>query len=312
MGMAGRVRLALAAIAAMLLALLAGPAAVSAAPAAERPAARSEPPPPPQANDRCRAGQDATPVVLVHGTFGDRFQMGVTLSRQLETAGHCVFALNYGDCNAAGRCGRARIQESARELRRFINRRVLDQSRSGEVSIVGHSQGGLMSRYYIRFLGGRRVVDDMVGLSPSNHGTDNPFAPSAGQLANCPACLQQHPYNSRFTRRVNRGDETIGNISYTQVQTRFDEVVLPYFSAYLAEDPGVPNTRRTRPQNGPNTTNFCLQDRFPGNPSEHNTIPQDQQAFRVVLNALERGNRPARPPATADSVCTALAFPRGS
>jgi triacylglycerol lipase len=300
---------AIAAVVATLLVVLAAPAASG---AAERDAASREPPPPALANDDCRAGQDRTPVVLVHGTFGNRSQVGLTLSPQLEAAGYCVFALNYGNCNAVGNCGRGRIGQSARELRRFVNRRVLEESRSGEVSIVGHSQGGLMARYYIRFLGGRGLVDDMIGLSPSNHGTNNPFAPQAGQLGNCPACLQQHPYNSRFTRKVNRGDETLGGISYTQVQTRLDEVVLPYFSAYLAEDPGTPNSRRTRPQNGRNTTNFCLQDQFPGNSSEHLTIPQDQQAFRVVLGALERAGRPARPPARPDTVCSQLAVPRGS
>ena len=127
----------------------------------------------------------------------------------------------------------------------------------------------------------------------------------AGQLGDCRACLQQHPYGSRFTRRVNRGDETLGDISYTQIQTRFDEIVVPYFSAYLADDRGTPNGPRTVPQNGRRTTNFCLQDAFPANVSEHNTIPQNQQAFRVVRDALDRRG-PATPPAQPDSVCTAL------
>ena len=40
--------------------------------------------------------------------------------------------------------------------------------------MVGHSQGGMMPRYYIKFLGGAGKVDDLVGLSPSNHGTVQP------------------------------------------------------------------------------------------------------------------------------------------
>ena len=39
--------------------------------------------------------------------------------------------------------------------------------------MVGHSQGGMMPRYYIKFLGGAEVVDDLVGLAPSNHGTSS-------------------------------------------------------------------------------------------------------------------------------------------
>lgn len=278
-------------------------AALVALPAGAASGQSSEPPPPPGANDACTQSQDPTPVVLVHGTFANRVQMGSTLSPQLEAEGYCVFALNYGNCSPGGSCGRARIQSSAQELKRFIANRVLPHSRSGDVAIVGHSQGGLMSRYYIRFLGGESKVDDMISLSASNHGTDNPFSPPAGEAFDCPACEQQHPYRSDFTERVNRGDETPGTIDYTQIQTRLDEIVVPYFSAFLADEAGTPNSPRTKRQNGRHTTNFCLQDGFPGNTSDHLAIVNDQQAFDVVLNALERDGRPARPPAQPDTVC---------
>ena len=45
----------------------------------------------------------------------------------------------------------------------------------------GHSQGGMMPRYYLKFLGGASKVDDLVGLAPSNHGTDNPARPRRGR-----------------------------------------------------------------------------------------------------------------------------------
>ncbi len=37
--------------------------------------------------------------------------------------------------------------------------------------MVGHSQGGMMPRYYMKFLGGAAKVNKLVGLVPSNHGT---------------------------------------------------------------------------------------------------------------------------------------------
>ena len=106
--------------------------------------------------------------------------------------------------------------------------------------MVGHSQGGMMPRYYIKFLGGAKVVDDLVGLSPSNHGTTivgDPGNPLTGALRRaCPACDQQAA-GSPFLTRLNAGDETPGTVSYTQVTTRYDEVVVPYTSAYLAAGP---------------------------------------------------------------------------
>jgi triacylglycerol esterase/lipase EstA (alpha/beta hydrolase family) len=48
---------------------------------------------------------------------------------------------------------------------------VLTATGAAKVDIVGHSQGGMMPRYYIRFLGGAATVHTLVGLAPSSHGT---------------------------------------------------------------------------------------------------------------------------------------------
>ena len=63
----------------------------------------------------------------------------------------------------------------------------------------------------------------------------------------CDSCGQQAT-GSAFLTHLNAGDETPGQVSYTVVQTRYDEVVIPYTSAFLA---------------GANTTNVLLQDALP-------------------------------------------------
>jgi triacylglycerol esterase/lipase EstA (alpha/beta hydrolase family) len=140
------------------------------------------------------------------------------------------------------------------------------------VSLVGNSQGGMMPRYYIKFLGGAGKVDDLVGLSPSNHGTANPLTLTPGLTYLCPSCVQQKT-GSSFLRHLNAGDETPGAVSYTNVVTRYDEVVLPYTSGYLS---------------GPNTTNITLQNKCPLDVSDHLYIPMDGPAIRLALNALGR------------------------
>ena len=124
---------------------------------------------------------------------------------------------------------------------------MLSATGAAKVSMVGHSQGGMMPRYYIKFLGGAGKVDDLVGLSPSNHGTANPLTLTPGLSYLCPSCVQQKT-GSAFLRHLNAGDETPGPVSYTNVVTRYDEVVLPYTSGYLS---------------GPNTTNVRLQEQVP-------------------------------------------------
>ena len=249
------------------------------------PSAATAAPPPPGANVRCTPTvAHPYPVVLVHGTFENRFDNWQAMSPALKSAGYCVYALNYGSYNGSGLLGIygvGEIERSARELRDFVAG-VRAQTGAAKVSLVGHSQGGLMPRSFIKNLGGADLVEDLVGLSPSNHGTTNPFAPLAG--ASCPACRQQVA-GSPFLQELNAGDESPGDVSYTQLVTRYDEVVIPYTSGFLAPDANV--------------VNLTLQDECANDTAEHLRIPYDPPAIAITLNALGRpgpadpGFRPA-------------------
>ena len=235
---------------------------------------------PPGANDfTCRpTPAHPAPVVLVHGTFEGATDNWSTVSPQLKAAGYCVFALEYGNR------GTGDIPTSAGQLARFVDA-VLGATRARKVSLVGHSQGGMMPRWYIKFLGGAAKVDDLVGLAPSNHGTTNPGAFVAGATF-CPACDQQRA-GSPFLQQLNAGDETPGAVSYTVVETRYDEVVTPFTSAFLAP--------------GPNTANILLQDACPNEVIDHHLIPHSALAIRWTLQALARRGPadPAHPPSCA-------------
>jgi len=206
-----------------------------------------------------------SPVVIVHGTFGDSQNLLQRLTWSLDGAGYCVFAIDYGN-RATGP-----IEDSAAQLKTYVDR-VLAATGAAKVSMVGHSQGGMMPRYFIKFLGGANKVDDLVGLAPSNHGTSNPLLLTPGLSYLCPSCLQQKT-GSTFLTRLNADDETPGPVSYTNVVTRYDEVVLPHTSGFLA---------------GPNTTNVRLQDKCRLDLADHLLIPSDGPAIRLALNALGR------------------------
>jgi triacylglycerol lipase len=199
------------------------------------------------------------PVVLVHGTFGDSTNWALDRA-QLNAAGYCTFALDYGT-RATGE-----IAASARQLSAFVDG-VLARTGASRVDIVGHSQGGMMPRYYVKNLGGAAKVDDLVGLAPSNHGTTTALAPYA---IGCPAC-QEQAAGSPFLTALNAGDETPGDVSYTQIETKYDEVVTPYTSAFLSDG-----------------TNVLLQDSCPADLVEHIAIVGDPIALQWVENALSR------------------------
>ena len=255
--------LALAALAAATLALTAAPAG------AQVPGIT-----PPGANDwTCKPSPGHTrPVVLVHGTFLD-MSSWATVSPALAEDGYCVFALNYGT-NGLGP-----VRKSAATVKAFIEK-VLEGTGARKVAIVGHSQGGMIGRWIVKQLGGRKLIAEIVGLSPSNHGTTQPLAPPLGATV-CPACKDQVA-GSDFMEALNAGDDSPGRkISYTVLQTSLDEVVVPYGNAFLAPEPKV--------------TNVLLQDACPGHVVEHVAMVIDPVVLEWVENALARQGRPANP-----------------
>lgn len=224
--------------------------------------------PPPGANIECEPpAERPVPVVLVHGTFETMDQNWALLSPELKAQGYCVFALNYGNR------GLEDIRESARELDGFVDN-VLAYTGAQKVSLVGHSQGGMMPRYWIKNLGGKKVLEDLVGIAPSNYGTElaqPDFRRLLGIPSPCRACEQQAA-DSRFIRRLNKGDDTPGSGSYTQIATDDDEIILPYTNCFLR------GTKRT--------ANITLQDYNGGAPVTHQNIYNDPIAQALVFDAL--------------------------
>ncbi|MGW0556001.1 alpha/beta fold hydrolase [Streptomyces sp. NPDC002926] len=224
--------------------------------------------PPAGANDwSCKPDSaHPEPVVLVNGTFKTMAENWATLSPRLANAGYCVFAFNYGHAATDP------IPDSAAELRDFVNA-VLGSTGARKVDLVGHSQGGMMPRYYIKFLGGASKVDDLVGIVPSNHGTSNPLALAAGATV-CPSCVDQTA-GSGLLQKLNAAPEAPAGPDYTQIATKYDEVVVPYTSSYLSGRAG-------------DVTNVLLQDECPLDITEHDQATKDQVVAQWVQNALQR------------------------
>jgi triacylglycerol esterase/lipase EstA (alpha/beta hydrolase family) len=224
------------------------------------------------------------PVVLVHGTIENMTYNWYTLSPLLADEGYCVFALNYGQepgihaglPGAAEPGGVGPIEDSAAQLKAFIGK-VLTATGAAKVDIVGHSQGGMMPRYYMKFLGGTPHVDKLVGLAPSNHGTT---ADGLAQLPGGPQLItlgigysaDEQLAGSAFLQKLNAGGDTEPGPVYTVIETAYDEVVTPYTSAFLT---------------GPDVTNILLQHQCAADGDDHLAVSFDAIAMRDVLNALD-------------------------
>ncbi|MDH6571444.1 triacylglycerol esterase/lipase EstA (alpha/beta hydrolase family) [Streptomyces sp. SAI-117] len=234
------------------------------------------------------------PVVLVHGTFANSVDNWLALAPYLENRDYCVFSFDYGQLPGVPLVhGLGPIDKSAEQLKTFVDK-VLAATGAAETDLVGHSQGGLMPRYYLKFLGGAAKVNALVGIAPDNHGTTLsgltnllPYFPGVGDFltTNTPALADQ-VVGSAFLTKLNAGGDTVPGVRYTVLATKYDEVVTPYRSQFLSGD-GVHNV--------------LLQDLCPLDLSEHVAIGLfDRIAFHEVANALD----PAR--ATATTCASAL------
>ncbi|TQJ35650.1 esterase/lipase family protein [Arthrobacter sp. SLBN-122] len=242
---------------------------------------------PPGANDwTCKpSAEHPYPVVLVPGTFESMAKNWSTLSPYLKSAGYCVFALNYGETN--GVYATAPVAESAKELAPFVDA-VRAATGAAKVDLVGHSQGGMMPRYYMHLLGGAKYVHHLVGIAPSNHGTQGLIVPPPDAVPDpayttlgCAACADQQA-GSAFMQELNAKGDTVAGPSYTVISTVYDEVVIPYNSQFLV---------------GPSrqVTNITIQDKCPADVFEHDQTPNDPVVHQFVANALSQPSGPADP-----------------
>ena len=225
------------------------------------------------------------PVVLVHGTAGNRSTNWRTYGPLLKNNGYCVFALTYGTIaglpypvKALG--GFTSMRTSAQQLSTFVDQ-VLTATGATQVDFVGHSQGTLMPNYYVKFLGGAPKVHSYISLAPLWHGTMTAPLPVIIKLFKldpeavpvCTACAQMDS-GSPFIAQMRAGGVAVPGVNYVNIVTKYDELVRPYTSGI---ESGM--------------TNIVLQDYCRLDRSEHFQIAADRNATLHVLNALD----PAHP-----------------
>ncbi|EKT78641.1 lipase [Rhodococcus opacus M213] len=249
----------------------------------------------PGSNDWSCVPSDAhpEPVVLVHGTGGARQTNWAVYAPLLANEGYCVYSLTYGNfpelpwpLDAIG--GMTPIDTGTAQIATFVDQ-VLSSTGASKVDLVGHSQGTLQANNYVKFFGGADKVSKIVSLAPPWHGTYGNDQISVGRSMRalgiddevaagfpvCGACPEMFQ-GSAFIDRMRADGVYVPGIEYTNIATRYDELVVPYTS-------GI--------EPGPNTTNIVVQDGCEQDYSDHVAVAGSARAAGFVLNALD----PAHP-----------------
>jgi triacylglycerol esterase/lipase EstA (alpha/beta hydrolase family) len=177
--------------------------------------------------------------------------------------------------------------------------RVMHAGAGRRISIIGHSQGGMVPRWALRFWPDTRaMVDDQIGLAPSNHGTSTAHATCGN---GCAPAIWQQADDAAFIKALNSYQETFPGISYTDVYTHTDEEVQPN-----SDDTGSSSLHG----GGGAITNVAIQTICPGDMSEHNGLGTvDNTAYALAIDALANPG-PANPSRIdASSVCSTPLMP---
>ena len=145
------------------------------------------------------AGAARQPVLLVHGTTltsATNFDWNYERALTQRSIPWCAVELppnGMGDTAVAAE----RVRDAIRTVAATSGR---------QVDVVGYSQGGMLPRWALKYFPDTRaLVDDVVGIDPSNHGT---LDSQVTCVVSCPPSFWQQRTGSAFLRALNTGPET--------------------------------------------------------------------------------------------------------
>jgi triacylglycerol lipase len=150
------------------------------------------------ASSRAASGE---PVLLVHGGLGSSRDFRQMVS-WLKDDGYQPYTIDLPFPGIDTKANARKIADKVAEIRAIIP--------ASKVHLVGHSMGGLSTRYYIKILGGLPNVASYTAFGTPQHGSpSNRCDPWEWVPDQCPA--------GPVLQELNRGDDTPGSISYTSI-----------------------------------------------------------------------------------------------
>lgn len=207
------------------------------------------------------------PVVVVAGLFGPAF-FYEPMAARFRADGTEAFVFQLTNI------GTGDIAETAEDLADFVAG-VRDRTGAAKVDLVAHSEGGLVSRQYVKYEGGSSTVDSLVTLGTPNYGTAVANILDfigAGNCLGIVAC-QQMAIGSDFLAELNAGDDTIGSVRYTNIYTSLDELVRPVANAAMRDG----------------ATNVLTQSQCPFRLIEHLNLALDGTVYDGIRDTLRGG-----------------------
>lgn len=166
------------------------------------------------------SNQDSnTPIVMVHG-FWDTCNVFNRMASVLKNQRKIV----YHGLTLQPNNGTVSIEKMAEQLKEYIDSHL---GKEQKIILIGFSMGGLVSRYYLQYLGGLARTEKLITISTPHKGTYTAYA------LNRIACVEMRP-NSLFLEKINRDLHLLEQISFTSIWTKYDTTIIPNNSSQLS------------------------------------------------------------------------------
>lgn len=230
------------------------------------------------------------PVVLIHGTISSK-NVWQNLVLRLRADDFVVFCPDYGVH------GTQDIPTSAGDVGAYIEQ-VLAATGAPQVDIVGHSQGGLLARYWINELEGEDYVHHLISLGSPHHGTtllgllgglltrETTYRMASNTVRRImgPAGMQQ-VVGSPLLETLAASDDTRPDILYTSYATLNDTTIVPHDQAFLKGEgkctDGTPRVKNLYLQDV--GIQRCRHEELPSNPRVQELV------HHTLLDGLDAG-----------------------
>lgn len=196
------------------------------------------------------------PILLIHGIWHNSSAFFI-LKRHLRKMGwNYIFYIDL-------QTSRFSIPELSNQLRDYVES-ILKETGKKRIDLIAHSLGGIISRYYIQFLGGGHRVKNLITLGTPHRGTTLSF------LGLHESMRSLRP-TGHFMNKLNNEKLPTG-VNYTSIWSPFDFMILPPENAKLAPSQAI------NPMNVRNIKTPIV---------SHGGFLVSKVTFKTIMNVLE-------------------------
>lgn len=207
------------------------------------------------------------PIVMVAGMLQDE-QTFAPLTDALKAQGYDVTVY------VPPSSGLDDIGLYAKQLAEVVGK-VRREKEATQVDLIGHSEGGVTARRYVKDQLDGAPVHTLISLGSPQQGTDIGSLSTLLRLAGLQFWLpglEQLISGSKFLNELNAGDATPGEVRYVTIGTELDMVTQPVAHA------GIPGAE-----------NVIVQEACPGRDIGHFGLLDDGWALQVITSVLAGG-----------------------